>query len=47
MAQANREYKDRLFKFIFSANEILKDFSNPDYLTAFVAANRVKEISNL
>ena len=37
----------RLFKFIFSANEILKDFSDPDYLTAFVAANRVKEIGNL
>ena len=37
----------RLFKFIFSANEILKDFSDPDYLPAFVAANRVKEIGNL
>ena len=37
----------RLFKFIFSANEILRDFSDPDYLTAFVAANRVPEIENL
>lgn len=37
----------KLFKFVFQANELLKEMSNPEFLLAYIAANRQKELENL